>query len=75
MTTVKECEQLYTSTDKWKVSLIAGSLFLVMSLLYSFTDRISQSFGFLIMYNRYPTFIGVIIHALVFAVIVRILLI
>lgn len=69
MASVKECEQLYTSRDKWKVSIIAGCLFLVVSLLYGLTDRL---LGY--QSSNVPHFASIIIQSILFIAIVRLIM-
>jgi len=66
---VEECSKLYGNKDKWIVSIVLGLLFVLLSLpfLYNITNRFTNSFGT-------PSYMGIIIHGIIFVLIVRLLL-
>lgn len=63
--------------EKWVIAVLIGVLFLILSspLLYMFTDGIGKYVKLTILdkQNR-PTTQGLIIHALLFIVLIRILM-
>lgn len=74
----KQCAALISNQDKWVVSLLAGLLFLILSApaSYRLTHRAGQVVGLDVAArgNGGPTLAGLVLHALVFALVVRLLL-
>lgn len=68
-----------SSSTKWKISLLSGIIFLIISapMLYKLTDgllkKISPSLS-LCDYSGCPTQLGLIVHAIVFVLITRMLM-
>ncbi len=73
----KQCMKLYTSNDKWFISLVSALLFLLIAspFMYKLTDRLFSLVGLNIADSTgCPTMLGLGIHALVFLLIVRLLM-
>lgn len=62
----------YTGKDKWIVSVMAGLLFFILALPYTF--QLTSYTGIPTFKNGSPTLIGVCIHAVLFVVITRLLM-
>ena len=72
-----QCMKLYTSYDKWFVSLISGLLFLLIAspFMYKLTDSLFSLIGLnLADSNGCPTMLGLVVHSIVFVLIVRLLM-
>ncbi len=67
--TVKDCEKLYDSTDKWKVSVLAGAIFMLMSSPFLYT--ILSNIGLDVVQG---TYLGLFITTVLFVLVVRLLL-
>lgn len=71
------CDKPYSSSDKWTASFILGLLFLLISspFLYMFTAAAMREVGLEIA-DRHgcPNILGLMLHASIFALIVRVLL-
>lgn len=71
------CDTPYSSRDKWMVSLIGGLLFLLVSspFLYEAVDSILQPTTGLNIANRgCPTTGGLVVHAVVYSLLTRLLM-
>jgi hypothetical protein len=71
------CDKPYTSSDKWTVSIISGLLFLLVSSPYAYaiTGNIASRIGLKITDGGLcPNLAGLMIHAAVFTVILRMLM-
>lgn len=68
---------VYTSLDRWGVALMMGVLFMILAspYVYDFTNSLAQKAGFQLA-NVYgcPTVLGIIVHAAVFALVVKLLM-
>lgn len=67
----------YSNQDKWIVSIVAGLLFLVIAspFLYGIVNSFTSSFGLVIASpDGCPNMAGLIVHAIVFVLIVRLLM-
>ena len=71
------CDKPYTSADKWTVSVMSGLLFLLVSspYMFSITNELTSSFG-LDISNKVgcPNLAGLLAHAAVFTVLLRLLM-
>ena len=77
MATNKKCTKPYTDRDKWIVSVISAILFLVIAspFLYSITNMLTSSIGLTIATDKgCPYVSGLIIHAILFGLIIRLLM-
>lgn len=77
MVQVQQCNKPYTSKDKWIVSLIAGLLFLLIAspFLFSAVNGMTSSFGLTISSkDGCPNLGGLLLHAILFMFIVRLLM-
>lgn len=65
-----------TSKDKWIISLLSGLLFLLVASPFLFTvmNELTSSFGMTIAHNGCPNMGGLLIHAIVFMLLVRLLM-
>ena len=74
--TVEECEKLYTSNDKWRVSLMAGVIFFIMSLpiTYRLIEKLVGRVGLQVIDGSTPTLVGLIVMAVAFAIVSRIMM-
>jgi hypothetical protein len=75
--TPKECEQLYNSADKWKVSVLSGFIFMLVSspFLYQMLDKVGAVMNIDIASSSgCPTFVGLFITTVLFVIIVRFLM-
>lgn len=73
----EECEKYYTNTDKWRVSLLAGLVFLLISapMLYRLVDRLLRPVGLNVADETgCPTTTGLLVHTAVFVVVVRLMM-
>jgi hypothetical protein len=72
--TIEECEKLYTSQDKWKISILAGILFILISnkYIYLFLDKIFN--GIIIGPDGFYTLFGLMITTIIYILITRILM-
>lgn len=72
MCSQEECEQLYDSTDKWKVSVLFGVIFMIISspILYTFMEKLNLHLAI----NGRPSILGLIVNSIIFMVIIRLLL-
>ena len=67
----------YSSKDKWIISIISGLLFLLIAspYLYSLTNVITTSIGMITAApGGCPNIAGLIVHAIMFMFIVRLLM-
>lgn len=67
----------YSSQDKWIASIIAGLLFLLIAspFLFNAVNSITSSFGLVICdKSGCPNMAGLVLHAVVFVLIVRLLM-
>ena len=72
----QQCNKPYTSKDKWIVSIIAGLLFLLIAspFLFNAVNSVTSSFGLIIANSGCPNLGGLLLHAIVFMLIVRLLM-
>lgn len=71
------CDKPYTSSDKWTVAFVSGLLFLLVSspATYSITNSVTSRLGLTIADSEgCPNLMGIILHALVFVLLVRLFL-
>ena len=71
------CKKPYTDRDKWIVSIISAVLFLIIAspFMYSLTNSLTSSFGLILADSRgCPLMSGLVVHALIFLLIVRLLM-
>jgi hypothetical protein len=66
----------YSSNDKWVVAIVGALLFLLLSspYLYSNLNNLTSSFGMIIADDGCPNLAGMILAALLFMLIVRLLM-
>lgn len=66
-----------TEGQKWMISFWSGLLFFIISspFAYIFTRAFFEKIGFQTSINGCPLFIGLIIHAIVFAILIRVMMI
>ena len=69
-------EKSLTEGEKWMISLWSGLLFLIVAspFMYGFTGVIVGKIGIKTSENGCPYIIGLIIHAIVFAILIRIMM-
>lgn len=71
------CNKPYTSNDKWTISIISGLLFLLVSspYMFSLTNDITSRIGMDIS-NKVgcPNLAGLLLHASIYTVLIRILM-
>ena len=75
--TAVACSKLYTSQDKWTVSVFAGLLaaFIFAPFLFKLTNRLTKSMGFQVAdADGCPNITGLILHGIVFALVIRVLM-
>ena len=75
--TAEKCEKLYDSADRWRVAILAGFLFMLVSspFLYTMLSKITSPLGFNVASSGgCPTFLGLFITTVLFVVVVRLLL-
>lgn len=73
----QQCHAPYTSKDKWIVAIMSGLLFLLIAspFLYSAVSSVTSSFGVpTATVSGSPNLLGLLIHALIFVVIVRLMM-
>jgi len=71
------CVKPYTNKDKWIVAIVAGLLFMLLAspFLYSTLNKVTRLIGWTIADERgSPNLSGLILHALLFILIVRLLI-
>lgn len=71
--TPEQCSKLYTSEDKWKVSLLSGLIFLFMSSPYLY-NIVNSVFSGVASPSGCPTSVGLIVMAGLFVLVVRLLM-
>ncbi len=72
-----QCNKPYTTKDKWIVAIIAGLLFLLIAspFLYNAVNSVTSSFGLVMADgNGCPNMGGLLLHAIFFMLIVRLLM-
>ena len=72
-----ECPKHYTSKDKWIVSIISGLLFLLVAspFLFSLVNDLTKHLGLVVASpSGCPTTAGLVLHAIVFTLIVRLMM-
>jgi len=77
MTKPHQCHAPYTSKDKWIVAAMAGLLFLLVAspYLYSVVNSLTSSVGVPTSTSGgTPNLFGLLFHALIFTVVVRLLM-
>ncbi len=69
------CDKPYTSSDKWVASIIAGIFFIILASPVTFkfvNTNVSQPLGLSTAdYNGCPNLTGLIVHAVVFTLVMR----
>jgi hypothetical protein len=72
---VKKCKEL-SESDKWIVSLMSAILFVVISspFMYRLTNSLTEAMGFVTSNNGCPKIEGLVLHTVVFALLVRLLM-
>ena len=71
------CESFVTNEQKWRISVLSGLIFLLVSspVLYQFTSSIGDCLNVKLSNSLgCPTMTGLLLHTAVFVVIVRILM-
>ena len=71
------CNKPYTSRDKWIVALVAAVLFLILAspFTYSLLNGLTSSFGLITAApNGCPLMSGLIIMAILYMLVVRLLM-
>jgi len=71
------CEKPYTDKDKWIIVLISALLFALIAspYLYGVTGGFARTLGFELLYsNGQPKPLGLIVHAVIFALIIRLMM-
>jgi len=65
-----------SEVDKWIISVMSALLFILISspFMYKLTGALFSKFGLVIQENGCPNFIGLGIHSVVFAILVRLLM-
>lgn len=65
----------FDSTAKWHASFMAGILFFILAMPFTFqlTDSIFRPLGF-VTYDNGPTMAGLVVHSVVYLIITRILM-
>lgn len=73
MCTPEQCENLYDSTDKWRVSILAGLIFMVIAspISYSILNAITSQVGIIMSVSGSPTFMGLVITGIIYALVTR----
>jgi len=75
--TAEECKKLYNSADKWKVSILSGFIFMLISspFLYQMLDKLGSVINLNIASpSGCPTFLGLFVTTVLFVLIVRLLM-
>lgn len=72
---MKNCKEL-SERDKWIVCLMSAILFVVISspFMYRLTGSLTNAMGFVTSNDGCPTIEGLILHTVVFALLVRLLM-
>lgn len=75
---MQDCEtKVYTSKDKWVVSIISGLLFLLIAspFMFQVVNGMTSSFGLTIASpGGCPNMAGLVLHTVVFILVVRLLM-
>ena len=60
-------------TDKWIISLFSALLFILIAspFMFKVTGSIFSAMGLTIQHDGCPNLIGIIIHSIVFAILIR----
>ena len=75
--TKEQCEKNYSNMDKWRVSVLSGLIFLLISspFLYRLVDRtVGSVVGYKVANDGCPTTYGLLLHTVVFVLVVRLLM-
>nr|QBK87691.1 MAG: hypothetical protein LCMAC202_00270 [Marseillevirus LCMAC202] len=75
--TAEDCEKLYDSADKWRVSVLAGFIFMLVSspFLYTMLAKVTSPLGLNVAsQSGCPTFIGLFITTVFFVLLVRLMM-
>ena len=74
--TQKDCEKLFSSADKWRVSILAGIVFMVLSspILYRVLDNILEPLGLNVANGGCPTLVGLLVATALFIVVSRLMM-
>lgn len=71
------CESLFSEEDKWRVSILAGLVFLLISspLMYKITGSLGDCLNLDISNSKgCPTTLGLLLHTVVYVVITKLLM-
>lgn len=65
-----------TETQKWMISFWAALVFVIIAspFMFNLVDKIAQPIGMKVANNGCPTIFGLLLHAVVFAVIIRLMM-
>jgi len=65
-----------TERQKWMISIWSALLFLLISspFMYNVTNSLTSTIGFLTSSNGCPNIHGLVLHAVVFAILIRVLM-
>ena len=60
-------------TDKWMISVFSALIFILIAspFMFKLTGSIFASMGLTIQHDGCPNWIGIIIHSIVFAILIR----
>ena len=74
--TPKDCERLFSNADKWRVSILAGLIFMLVSspFLYNLVDKVTSPLNLNVANNGCPTMLGLFLMTVLFVVITRALM-
>lgn len=67
----------YSSADKWRVSLLSGLIFLLVSapFTYDLVDKLLSPLGLNVVSSPgCPSTLGLLVHTLVFVLVIRLLM-
>lgn len=61
---------------KWMIILVVGLLFFIVAapFTFNFTSQIFNKLGWKLVVNGAPTYTGIVIHAIVFMLLLRLLM-
>lgn len=74
--TAEDCAKLYDGNDKWRISLLSGLVFLLISspFMYRLANTVTSMVGIKTIQDGVPTIAGLIITAIIFVIVSRLMM-